>query len=109
VRYAKALGAFTIFRAGRAAGGKALRAKEDRVRQWMALGSADEGLAICPETAACLAVLEGAVQSGEVEPGERVVVFNTGAAQKHVEAMDTDLPRLDVEDVDWQAVERALA
>ncbi len=109
LRVPKAVGDFMILDAVRASGGKALRASEDRLRHWMGLASADEGLAICPETAACLDALEGAVRSGEVKAGERVVVFNTGAAQKYVEAMDTDLPRLDVVDVDWQAVERALA
>ena len=34
------------------------------------------------------------VESG-LKPDERVVVFNTGAAQKYLEALPADLPRLE--------------
>ena len=97
-----------ILDAVRASGGKALRAREERLREWMATASADEGLAICPETAACLDALETAVKVGEVKPDEQVVVFNTGSAQKYVEAMGAKLPSLDHQAPDWSAVERAL-
>jgi hypothetical protein len=35
------------------------------------------------------------VRNGEVQPDEQVVVFNTGAAQKYVEAMAVDLPSVE--------------
>jgi len=53
-----------------------------------------EGIALCPEAAACLDVLDGLVQEGSVEPAETVVVFNTGAAQKYVEVIDVELPEV---------------
>jgi threonine synthase len=109
LRVPRAVGDFMILDAVRASGGKALRAREDRLRRWMALASADEGIAICPETAACLDALEEAVRAGEVKREGRVVVFNTGAAQKYVEAMEGELPRLDVNQPDWSGVEKALA
>ena len=109
LRVPKAVGDFMILDAVRASGGKALRAREDRLRQWMAVGSADEGIAICPETAACLDALEGAVKAGEVKGDERVVVFNTGAGQKYVEAMAGELPKIDVNAVGWGAIEAAMS
>ena len=49
---------------------------------------AAEGLAICPETAACFGVLERAVGDGVIDRHAHVVVFNTGAVQKYVEVME---------------------
>jgi len=108
LRVPKAVGDFMILDAVRASGGKALRAREERLAEWMSLASAEEGIGICPETAACLDVLEEAVSAGEVKPDERVVVFNTGAAQKYVEAMQSALPRIDLGNIDWAMVEDAV-
>ena len=64
-----------------------------------------EGLAICPETAACIGVLEAALESGEIGRDERIVIFNTGAAQKYVEAMEVELPTLDhTREIEWSAL-----
>ncbi len=46
------------------------------------------------------------VAEGAIDPDERVVVFNTGAAQKYVEVMGASpLPRL-ARPVDWAALAR---
>ena len=55
-----------------------------------------EGVSLCPESAVCLDALEAMLADGRVKRGERVVVFNTGAAQKYPEIVRLDLPRLDV-------------
>ena len=47
-----------ILDAVRASGGRAMAVDEARIREWMALGMQSEGLAICPETAACIGALE---------------------------------------------------
>ena len=57
--------------------------------------AASEGIAICPETAVCFDGLERLVQRGDIRAEETVVVFNTGAAQKYVEAVPLQLPRID--------------
>ena len=57
-------------------------------------GSA-EGISVCPETAVCFDVLERLVNEKWVRPDEDVVVFNTGAAQKYIEALPPALPRID--------------
>ncbi len=95
IRVPAAVGDFMILDAVRESGGAALAAREDRIVGWMRLADRLEGIALCPEAAACLDVLERLVGSGEVGPAEQVVLFNTGAAQKYVEAMAADLPRIE--------------
>ena len=95
IRVPAAVGDFMILDAVRESGGAALAADESKLTEWMRLANALEGIALCPETAACLDVLAGLVRDGQVDPDERVVVFNTGAVQKYVEAIATDLPTVE--------------
>ena len=105
IRVPVAVGDFMILDAVRASGGAALAAEEGRLAEWMRLAVALEGIALCPETAACLAVLDRLILDGDVNPDERVVIFNTGAVQKYVEAMATDLPTV-AAPVDYAALGR---
>lgn len=103
LRVPSAVGDFMILAAVRASGGAALRAEESRLTRWMHEGSRLEGVALCPESAACLDALAGAVAAGTVAGGEEVVVFNTGAAQKYVEVLPADLPVVGTGDgIDWE-------
>ena len=61
----------------------ARRAEEGRLREWMALAGRLEGVSLCPESAACLGVLE----AEGFHPDTEGVLFNTAAAQKYVEAL----------------------
>ena len=61
-----------------------------------------EGIAVCPEAGACLATLASGLENGTLERDQEVVLFNTGAAQKYVEVLRTELPRLQRSDVDWK-------
>ncbi len=102
IRVPAAVGDFMILDAVNESGGVALQVEEARIREWMHLVTASEGIAICPETAACIGALERLTRDGWIKPHERVVVFNTGAAQKYVEAMQCDLPKLDItRPIDW--------
>ena len=94
LRVPRAVADFLILDAVRGSGGACLAARESDLLPWMRRASALEGLGLCPEAAACLGVLEQLVGAGAVRRHERVVVFNTGAAQKYVEALPVDLPRL---------------
>lgn len=101
----KAVADFLILDAVRQSGGKAMAAEEGRIRQWMHLAGETEGISLCPESAVCLGVLERALAEGEIGRDETIIVFNTGAAQKYVEAMEVDLPVLDhAKPIDWEAV-----
>lgn len=93
-----------ILRCLRESGGMALAADDDAIAEHTRLGMASEGIAICPETGACLAALRRAVRDGTIERDAEVVVFNTGAAQKYVEVLQhavPALPSLRRDAVDW--------
>jgi threonine synthase len=53
------------------------------------IGSA-EGIFAAPEGAACLPALKALLASGDVDPGERVVLFNTGSGLKYLDAFEED-------------------
>ena len=103
IRVPVAVGDFMILDAARASGGAALAVEEGRLVEWMGLANALEGIALCPESAACIGALERLVREGAVAPDERVVIFNTGAAQKYVEAIAADLASV-APPVDYQAL-----
>jgi threonine synthase len=95
LRVPAAVGDFMILDAVRESGGVARAAAEEDLLAWAQRGSALEGISFAPETGACLAVLEDMVRAGEIGSDERVVVFNTGAAQKYIEALPAALPEWD--------------
>ena len=101
LRVPAAVGDFMILDAVRESGGQARSAEEEQLLWWAQRASALEGISICPETGACLGVLEQLVAEGAVERDERVVVFNTGAAQKYIEVIRTELPLLP-QPIDWE-------
>jgi threonine synthase len=105
IRVPAAVGDFLILDAVRESGGTAIAVEEARLPGWLHLAASSEGIAVCPETAACVGALETLIARGDIRPDERVVVFNTGAAQKYVEAIAGDLPRLDLsQPVDWDRI-----
>jgi threonine synthase len=94
-----------ILDAVRSSGGLALAVAEERIRDWMRLAARLEGISLCPESAACIGALEHLASTGWLKPTDRVVVFNTGAAQKYPEAMAVELPRIDKDKaVDWEGI-----
>lgn len=94
LRVPVAVGDFMILDSVRASGGCALAVPETRLLGWMREACALEGIALCPEAAACVGALRQLVADGRVHPDERIVIFNTGAVQKYVEAMAVELPRV---------------
>ncbi|MCA9222829.1 MAG: threonine synthase [Planctomycetales bacterium] len=108
IRVPAAVGDFMILDAVRASGGVAISVEESRLGEWMQLAVSREGISVCPETAACVGALEQLAKTNWIKPHERVVVFNTGAAQKYLEAIATTLPRIGLgQSIDWDAIERA--
>ncbi len=95
LRVPVAVGDFMILDAVRASGGKAVVGAEASIVKWMERASSAEGISICPETAICLDSLENLIRDNAVSPDETVVVFNTGAATKYLEALPVNLPFLD--------------
>ena len=97
LRVPGAVGDFMIIDAIRASNGLAVAGKEANISAWMRRGASAEGISICPETAVCFDVLERLLAEGNVKRTDEVVVFNTGAAQKYLEAIPFQLPRIEKE------------
>lgn len=104
LRVPAAVGDFMMLDAIRASGGKAVAGREAAIGPWMQRASSAEGISVCPETAVCFDVLEKLIAAGNVKPEESVVVFNTGAATKYLEAFPVDLPALDKDRIDWDRI-----
>ena len=108
IRVPAAVGDFMILDAIRQSHGTAIAVEESQIRNWMRQVAGSEGIAICPETAACIGGLQMLSKTGWIKPEERVVVFNTGAAQKYVEALRCEVPRLDIKQpIDWDWLSEA--
>jgi threonine synthase len=105
VRVPAAVGDFMILDAVRASGGTAVAVPERVIEPWMKKAISLEGLSFCPETAVCLGALEMLLARGHIKPQERIVVFNTGAAQKYPAAVHEQIPLLDVRrPIDWSRI-----
>jgi len=105
VRVPVAVGDFMILDAVRESGGLALAVPEEKIAPWMKKAVSLEGLSICPETAVCLGALEMLLASGQIRAHERIVVFNTGAAQKYPEAVSEVIPLIDIrKPVEWERI-----
>lgn len=105
IRVPVAVGDFMILDAVRASGGTAIAVEEANIGQWMELGAQNEGIAICPEAAACIGALKELTEQEWIRPEERVVIFNTGAAQKYPESLAYSLPKLDKnQPLDWSRI-----
>lgn len=78
LRVPRAIGDFLILAAVRASGGTAIAVDEAEVAPMTARLASQEGLLFGPEGAACMAALGRLVERGDVLPGHRVAVFQTG-------------------------------
>jgi threonine synthase len=87
LRVPKAIGDFLILAALRASKGAAIAVTDDDLMEAVGEIGRLEGMFVAPEGAACLPALRILLQRGEVEPGEQVVLFNTGAGIKYIDAM----------------------
>ena len=108
IRVPAAVGDFMILDAVRASGGCAVSVDESQIRGWMRTAMSQEGIAVCPEAAACVGAIERLTRSGWLKSDERVVIFNTGAAQKYVEAITAPPQSIDLQQpIDWDRIEAA--
>lgn len=106
LRVPAAVGDFMILDAIRESSGRAIAVAESKLGQWLKLAVSLEGIAFCPETAACVGALETLVAEKWIKPDERVVIFNTGAAQKYLEAIAAPGVKLDIKQtIDWSRIE----
>ncbi len=87
LRVPKAIGDFLILDAIRDSGGTALAVSDAALLDAVKEIGAAEGLFVAPEGGACLPALRKLIELGDVDRDERVVLFNTGAGIKYLEAL----------------------
>jgi threonine synthase len=90
LRVPKAIGDFLILDALRASGGTAVAVSDEELIHAVRDIGAVEGVFCAPEGAACLPALKQLLESGEIHKHESVVLFNTGAGVKYMEAFTAD-------------------
>ncbi|MDP7049339.1 MAG: threonine synthase [Verrucomicrobiota bacterium] len=88
LRVPVAVGDFMILDAVRESGGCAVTAPESCIEAWMKRLARLEGLAVCPETAICMGVLDQLLANGTIRTSDRVLVFNTGGAMKYPDLIE---------------------
>src|SRR5688572_1098083 len=86
LRVPKAIGDFLILDALRASGGTAIDVTDEELIAAVGEIGAAEGVFCAPEGAACLPALQKLMDRGEVKASEQIVLFNTGAGVKYLEA-----------------------
>ncbi|GMR10006.1 MAG: threonine synthase [Anaerolineae bacterium] len=84
LRVAKPYADRLILRTLRESGGAAVAVSEGQIAASEAELAGAEGIFACPEGAATLAGLELLVEAGDIEPDDRVVLFNTGHGLKYL-------------------------
>ena len=87
------LGDFLILDAVRASGGTAVAVSDQETLDAGLELAALEGVFAAPEGAACVAAMPKLIASGALSAGERIVIYNTGAGLKYLEAYSTRFPR----------------
>ncbi len=88
LRVPKAIGDFLILDAIRASGGTAVSVTDAELIAAVAEIGAHTGIFTAPEGAACLPALRKLISDGQVNAGESVVIFNTGAGVKYLECFN---------------------
>jgi len=87
LRVPKAIGDFLILDALRASQGSAVAVTDEDLLAGVGEIARLEGLFVAPEGAACVPAIRKLFERGEIRPDEQVVLFNTGAGIKYIEAM----------------------
>ncbi len=100
LRVPKPLGDFLVLDAVRRSGGTAIAVSDEETLDAGFQLAAEEGIFAAPEGAACVAALRKLIANGFLKPEERIVIYNTGAGLKYLEAYSTRIPRHSSGDAD---------
>ncbi len=93
LRVPKPLGDFLILDAVRQSGGTAIAVTDEELIDAGIQLASDEGMFVAPEGSACISALEKLLATGFLHPDEKIVIYNTGAGLKYLEAYSTRFPR----------------
>jgi threonine synthase len=93
LRVPKALGDSLMLDAVRKSGGTAVAVSDEELLDASLELGAAEGIFPAPEGGACVAALKKLLASGFLKADERILIYNTGAGLKYLEAFSTRFPR----------------
>jgi threonine synthase len=93
LRVPKPLGDFLILKAVRDSDGTALAVSDAEALDAGIELAELEGIFAAPEGAACVAAVPKLIATGKLKASDRVVIYNTGAGLKYLEAYSTRFPR----------------
>jgi threonine synthase len=93
LRVPKPLGDFLIIRAIRESRGTAIAVTDEELLEAGMELASKEGVFVAPEGAACVAAVRTLLNDGFLDSSERIVIYNTGAGLKYLEAYSTRFPR----------------
>ncbi len=100
LRVPKPLGDFLVLQAVRQSGGCAIAVSDDEMLAAGVELASMEGMFAAPEGAACVAALRKLLASGFLSSNDRMVIYNTGAGLKYLEAYSTRFPRYEATEAD---------
>src|ERR1700746_3207670 len=83
IRVPQAVGDFLILRAVRESGGFAIAVTDEAIAEAWRDVATEEGLLLCPETAATYAAYKQALADGRIRPGDRGVLFHCAIGLKY--------------------------
>jgi threonine synthase len=95
LRAPRVIADFLCLQAIRDSGGTAIAIPDEAMFVAQREAAAAEGIALCPEGAACVVALRELIARGTVGHDERIVLFNTASGLKYVEMLPTDAPVVD--------------
>ena len=78
------VGHFKVLNIIRASGGAAIAVTEKDIDKALSTVWKDKGWWVCPEGAACLAAIPRLIEDRLINPGDKVVAFNTGSLEKYL-------------------------
>jgi threonine synthase len=100
LRVPKPLGDALTLEAVRKSGGTAIAVSDEELLDSCLELGADEGIFAAPEGGACVAALKKLLANGFLKTDQRIVLYNTGAGLKYLEAFSTRFPRLSASEQD---------
>lgn len=93
LRVPKPLADFLLLRIIKDSGGLAVAVSDQQMLDAGIMLAGREGIFAAPEGAACVAAAKMLIEKGELDPASRVVIYNTGAGLKYMEAYSTRFAR----------------
>ena len=90
LRAPRVLADFLCLRAIRESGGTAITVPDDVMFLAQRETGETEGISLCPEAGACVAALRVLLDRHNIDPDERVVIFNTGSGLKYTDMMPSE-------------------